>query len=731
MLNKELKQTIQRAYSQFLEQKSLKPRYGQKLMIAEIAKSLAAVQVDEEGNRDSEPSICAVEAGTGTGKTVAYTIAAIPVAQQGEKTLIISTATVALQEQIVLKDLPEIRQQSGLSFNFCLAKGRGRYVCLTKLDHQVQSADDMQGTMELLAEEGYKLELDTSKQPIFQEMLNRLATGKWDGDRDNWHQPVDDEIWRAVTTDHHQCTNRRCEFFNQCAFFKAREALGKVDVVVTNHDLVLADLALGGGAVLPAPNDAIYIFDEGHHLPDKAVNHFSHVARMKATSQWLDSLAKQLAKWLQQHALPGETGRLMEKVGLLAPELQQILDESYHVLVQLLTQQAASNNSLSSSQNRGPKASTSQQNGQELTINYRFPMGIVPELIKNKAEQLKQQFSQLTDVLDQIAELLKEAIDGKLTGVDKPEAEQWYPVVGVHLTRATANLALWQSYATTDSENSPPWARWLKGVDIGGRLEVEIASSPILAAETLRQSLWNRAYAVVVTSATLTALGKFDRFRMRSGIPKNSTTLVVPSPFNYAVAGQLVVPAMTSGPKDQQGHTDEIIQLLPGLLNQYVASLVLFASRKQMLAVYYGLTEKERKLVLVQGDLAKHEIIKRHKQAIDNKQSSVIFGLASFAEGIDLPGMYCQHVIIAKIPFATPDDPIESALAEWFENQGRNAFMEITIPDAAVKLVQACGRLLRTEADHGRVTLLDRRVVTQRYGAMLLNSLPPFTQVIE
>ncbi|MCX4028518.1 ATP-dependent DNA helicase DinG [Spartinivicinus marinus] len=728
MLNKELKQTIQRAYSQFLEQQSLKPRYGQKLMIAEIAKSLAAVQVDDEGNRESDPAVCAVEAGTGTGKTVAYAVAAIPIAQYSEKTLIVSTATVALQEQIVLKDLPQIRQQSGLSFNFCLAKGRGRYVCLTKLDHQVQSADDMQSTVELFAEVGYKVDLDNSKQPIFQDMLNRLATGKWDGDRDNWLQPVDDEVWRAVTTDHHQCTNRRCEFFNQCAFFKAREALGKVDVVVTNHDLVLADLALGGGAVLPAPKDAIYIFDEGHHLPDKAVNHFSHGARIKATGQWLDSLAKQLSKWLQQHALPGEIGRLMEKAGLLAPELQKLLDESYQLLAQLLTQQTANNQASSGYQKNKPTAGSQQQ---ELTINYRFPMGVIPELLKTQAEQLKQQFSQLTDVLDQVAELLKEAIDGKLTGVDKQEAEQWYPLVGVHLTRSMANLALWQSYAATDPTTSPPWARWLVGIDIGGRLEVEIASSPILAAETLRQSLWNRAHAAVITSATLTALGTFDRFRMRAGIPKNSATLVVPSPFDYATAGQLVVPAMKSGPKDQQGHTEEIIQQLPALVSKYSGNLVLFASRKQMLAVYYGLAEKDRRLVMMQGDLAKHEIIKRHKQAIDKKQPSVIFGLASFAEGIDLPGEYCQHVIIAKIPFATPDDPIESALAEWIENQGRNAFMEITIPDAAVKLVQACGRLLRTEADHGQVTLLDRRLVTQRYGAMLLNSLPPFMRVIE
>ena len=131
-------------------------------------------------------------------------------------------------------------------------------------------------------------------------------------------------------------------------------------------------------------------------------------------------------------------------------------------------------------------------------------------------------------------------------------------------------------------------------------------------------------------------------------------------------------------------------------------------------------------LVLMQGDYSKQEILRRHKQAIDDGQGSVIFGLASFAEGVDLPGDYCRHVVIAKIPFAVPDSPLEAALAEWVEAQGRNAFMEISVPDAALRLVQASGRLLRTEEDTGRITLMDRRILTKRYGRAILDSLPPF-----
>ena len=145
-----------------------------------------------------------------------------------------------------------------------------------------------------------------------------------------------------------------------------------------------------------------------------------------------------------------------------------------------------------------------------------------------------------------------------------------------------------------------------------------------------------------------------------------------------------------------------------------------------MLDVYEGVAGAMADRILMQGDYSKQEILRRHRERIDSGDGSVIFGLASFAEGVDLPGDYCRHVVIAKIPFAVPDSPLEAALAEWVESQGRNPFMEISVPDAALRLVQAAGRLLRTETDTGRVTLLDRRIVSKRYGRAILDSLPPF-----
>ena len=213
---------------------------------------------------------------------------------------------------------------------------------------------------------------------------------------------------------------------------------------------------------------------------------------------------------------------------------------------------------------------------------------------------------------------------------------------------------------------------------------------------------------------------------MHAGLPEAAHYNVVPSPFHYQEMASLVVPALDSDPSDPSAHTAAVIDWLNENVDLQEGSLVLFASRRQMLDTYDGITQELRDAVLMQDHFSKQELLKRHHVRIDAGDGSIIFGLASFSEGIDLPGAYCQHVVIAKIPFAVPDEPIEEALAEWVESQGGNAFMQISVPDAALRLVQASGRLLRSENDCGRISLLDRRIVNRRYGREMLESLPPY-----
>jgi ATP-dependent DNA helicase DinG len=260
--------------------------------------------------------------------------------------------------------------------------------------------------------------------------------------------------------------------------------------------------------------------------------------------------------------------------------------------------------------------------------------------------------------------------------------------------------------------------------------DIEVCASPVLPTELLQKNLWERCFAAVITSATLTALGKFDRLRQRTGMPSGSVCTVVPSPFHYAQCAQLVVPVTAVESNLVEQHTQSVVDFMHNEVSLQEATLVLFASRRQMLEVYQTVSSDVRAAVLLQDDYSKQQLLQLHRMRIDQKQPSIIFGLASFAEGVDLPGDYLRHVVIAKIPFAPPDDPVGKTLSDWVDAQGGNAFMQIQVADASLRLVQASGRLLRTESDTGRISILDRRLLTKRYGKMLLDSLPPYQRVL-
>lgn len=709
MLDKDVKKTIQQSYSQFLSARDLKPRYGQKMMIADIARTLGSIELDEEGIRQTQGHICVVEAGTGTGKTIAYLLATIPIAKALGKKVVVATATVALQEQIVFKDLPELKRNSELDFQFALAKGRGRYLCLSKLDRIL--SDFASEPMIPVIEEDWA-GIDEADMGLYQNMMQTLAQGKWDGDRDNWPEELEQTRWQRVTTDHRQCTGRRCSHVRNCSFFNAREAIDDVDCVVANHDLVLADLALGGGAILPAPEDTIYIFDEAHHLPDKALNHFASHTRVSSTSRWLGQGEGQWESIIEPMAEAVYFTQLAAEVPAALKHARQALDALYPQLEPFVEEM-----------------DTSQQR-----VRYRFPQGQVPEHLEAQAQTLKAAFAELASRLDKLNTEAGQLLEADHTPVPQVDLETVFALLGSWCARAEANLELWDSYANTKPKPNWPIARWINMLDFSGGKgagkDFELVSSPILAASTLKESLWSRCCGAVATSATLAALGSFERFRYRAGTPDDAHYGVVPSPFNFQQAAVLAVPPGAIEAGDAAAHTDSLLTLLPQILQPKEASLVLFASRRQMQEVYEHLPEEWRERILVQGTGSKQTLLDQHRERVKNSEGSVLFGLASFAEGLDLPGDQCNHVVIAKIPFAVPDDPVEAALAEWIEAQGGNAFMQITVPDAAIKLVQACGRLLRTETDTGRVTLLDKRIITKRYGKAILNSLPPFAREV-
>lgn len=702
MLADEVKDKIQSAYRQLLESRELTPRYGQRQMIAEIANTLAVLAVDD----DCEPPICVVEAGTGTGKTLAYVLAVLPLAQALGYKVVIATATVALQEQVVLKDIPEILLGSDLDFSYSLAKGRGRYLCLSKLDMLLKGNDSMQAMMDLYGEE-----LDdpgTGDLALYEKMLDELSAGNWQGDRDDWLEPIADSNWRPLTVDNAQCMGPKCSHFRNCCFYQARESMDKADCIVSNHDLVLSDLALGGGVILPDPEKCIYIFDEAHHLPFKSNNHFSSFSRIKATNAWLERSENIFQGLLKDDFIDGTEQQSLTR---LVRSTRESLDQSWILLEQTLQ----SLESIDSYENRAQHA---------------FKLGVVPDEIRELAANLASQFTRISAGLQGILDDLKLTMEEAADVRKQQLAEQWFPIIGSLGKRAGGNLELWLSYAASDPEGKAPCARWLTFNDNEAASDISLSSSPVLAADNLQLRLWQSCGGAVLTSATLSALGQFAMLQMRAGLPEHTHYLSIPSPFDFAAAASLVVPRMNCEPSDTEKHTEFIVKAIPDLLQKKSAALMLFSSRRQMNDVLQRLPADWRELILCQDDYQKAQLLKYHRQRVDKGEGSIIFGLSSFAEGVDLPGNYCTHVLIAKIPFAVPNDPIEMTLSEWIEQQGMNAFMTLAVPDAAFRLVQASGRLLRSETDIGQITLFDERIVNRRYGKTILDSMPPYRREI-
>ncbi len=695
-------------------------------MIGHIASFLGAIERDEEGLRLSDNNVIAIEAGTGTGKTVAYLLSVLSLAKSAGKKVVVATGTVALQGQLLDRDIPDVMAATGWDYKLALAKGRGRYLCPLRLQQCSETAKAQDAGL-FLFEDELAFQPDGQSAETLQAMDEALQVGSWDGDRDAWPEAVPAQTWQALTVDRNQCAGRRCRLISECCFFKARESLEGADCIVANHDLVMADLALGGGAILSAPEDTIYIFDEAHRLGDTALNHFASQCRLKATSQWLEQMQKTLKAMAMPFAeMPDIINRGTE-LGEIVMLARQLLQQATP-LFQTTLENSGSNES--------------KQNFGNSQVRYRYPQGVVDEACRTLSEDLTAVFVRLSSRMENLHGVLEEALENAHQPVPRVDIEQYFQVAGQWLGRANAATELWSAMAHPDPVGQPPMARWLSHEDNG---DIRLSVSPISAGLRLNELLWQRAYGAIATSATLRVLGDFERFKSDSGMASSTQCEVVAGAFDYANAGLLVIPDIGAEAGDARAHTQALIDHLPDLLYpqgkiesvepsgepSMGGVLVLFSSRRQMEELADAVADDLPWQLLVQGELSTAEIVSRHRATIDQGERSVIFGLASFAEGMDLPGAYCEHVIIAKLPFAVPDDPIQAALAEWVESKGGNAFREITLPDAALRLIQACGRLLRHEDDRGRVTILDRRLVSKSYGRQLLASLPPFKQIIE
>ncbi|MEZ9386193.1 ATP-dependent DNA helicase DinG [Vibrio lentus] len=690
MLTTKIQKSIRTSYQNLQDQlDNFVPRRAQNYLVAEIAKTLC-------GQYHKSNRMIVAEAGTGIGKSLAYLMATIPVAVLNNRKIVISTATVALQEQLVNKDLPLYRRLTDREFSFILAKGRQRYCCTEKL---AAACGVDGGQMAIFDSKPKKKDIEQ-----LQTMYRSLAQGKWDGDRDSWPKPIDNMIWQMIVSDKHSCNNSM-PTHRDCPFQKARSELDKVDVIIANHSLVMADADLGGGVILPEPENSIYIFDEAHHLPHVARDHSSAAASLKGAASWLERLNQSITK------LSGLADE--KRVGRFRNELQDSVQQLIPTLTQMSKQFDANH----------------FEDGL-----YRFEHGDLPEWLESESKDLKQLTQKTSQAVAKIADLIAERVkDGELSA---KLAEPALAEIGFYIQR-TENLAqVWRLMAEPKREKGAPLARWLElSKESEGDFVVNV--SPLEVGWQLDQQIWSRCVGAVLVSATMRALNSFSFFCHQAGISQKEEDgvqfLALASPFDYQNQAELIVPAMKYEPQAPQ-FTEYLIEILPKVIEDNKANLVLFSSYWQMNKVAEALATdfvKKSWALQVQGDTSRTEILKKHKKLIDQGKTSVLFGTGSFSEGLDLPGELLENLIITKIPFGVPTSPVEQAHSEYIESRGGNPFMQITVPEASKKLIQSVGRLLRKERDSGKVTILDRRIVTKRYGKSLLDSLPPFKRTIK
>lgn len=642
------------------------PRPGQQKMAKAVAEA-----IDKEHH-------LAVQAGTGTGKSLAYLIPSIAAAMDSDYPVIVSTATIALQRQLVERDLPRLAKalepELPRPLEFAIQKGRGNYVCLNK----VQNAQTDSGVEE--AEESL---LDPSQLSATGAQVARLhewAGETEDGDRDNLPQGVSDRAWRQVSVSSRECLGAtRCPFGEQCFAERARAHAADADVVVTNHALLAID-ALVDAPVLPE-HDTV-IVDEAHELEDRITS----VATAELSPTAIAVLAKRAAKLAVSGA--DATGDELAEAGDRWTEA-------------LKAEAMASRN------------------------NDRFGTGIEGRWT-GVPEALQVPLAALRDAAWKTNRQVSGIPASEFANDSKKAAERLAVIVATEELNDTCVRIL---NASRVGEGTSADAEDLLGEDViwytadsGPRAPKHVVRvAPLSVADLLRQRLFGRN-TVILTSATLALGGKFTAMLSRWGLPKNTPTLDAGTPFDARTHGILYV-ARHLPPPGRDGASDASVDETARLINAAGGrTLGLFSSRRAAEDMAEQLRTVVPYEILLQGEDSMSTLVEKFRK----NQSACLFGTLGLWQGVDVPGKSLSLVVIDRIPFPRPDDPLQQARQEAADQRGGSGFMEVAANHAALLMAQGAGRLLRSVDDRGVVAVLDQRLATKRYGSYIRRSMPDF-----
>jgi len=608
-----------------------------------------------------------VEAGTGTGKTLAYLM---PVIQSGKR-VIISTGTKNLQEQLFYKDVPFLEQalygQTSGRLSVCYMKGRNNYLCRKKL-------------------------YDLTGQPVlsgFEEIEQYRAIAAWEkttgtGDRAELAElPEASLLWHKLDARADACIGQKCSEWERCFITEMRRKAMESDIIIVNHHLFFADLAIklqaeGAPDAGILPDAAAVIFDEAHELEDVAGSYFG----ISVSNLRVEELARDVENSLQHHhlmsaSLSGALGSLRERsqffFSLLPPGEGRFAFETRREFL--------------------------EENGDEFV-------------------SMNQAFTRLAGELEGLPQKPEEVF-----GFVR-RAQELRVQLGFALESEDRNTVFW--IERRGRGYSPRGQRGGEKTAAPGRQHVFLQATPIDVGPILRECLWSKLECAVLTSATLAVGGGFEYIRQRLGL-EHARETVLPSHFDYQSQALLYVPPDLPDPRAPQ-FTAKAAERIRKLLEiTRGRAFVLFTSYAQMNDVYHRLLGEVEFPVLLQGDAPKSALLEEFRLT----PNAVLFATSSFWQGVDVQGEQLSCVIIDRLPFAVPSDPVVAARVKAIDADGGNAFFQYQVPAAVITLKQGFGRLIRSLHDRGLLVLLDNRILKKQYGRVFVESLPSYKRTTD
>ena len=639
-----------------------------------------------------------IEAGTGTGKTLAYLIPAIKWAVVNKKKVIIATNTINLQEQLLLKDIPLAKSIIKEEFSYVLVKGRSNYLCKRFFN-------------ELSI--GRSIDIETFSMEAREQIEYILKWGNKtkSGDKAELPFEVYPDVWELVQSTTELCLGKKCPYRKECFFMKTRMEKMEADILISNHHVFFADLNVRAetdfdSEYLILPRYDMVIFDEAHNIESVARSYFSVEVSKISFTRLLNRIYQKKNK------------RKKEKSALI--RVEDTIDEKdledgqqYIYLLNTLKEE------ISILQNIGDEYFDEIRKIYETNTDASIRKSL------NNFEMTKSRFLEtLRDKKDIFQSKLADFLTLMMSfnNVIDEEKEKNPEVINFnnHLKMFKAYIDNFKFINSFEDDNYIYW------LDINSkRTNVLLTATPLNIAEKLSTVLFDNLDRLIFASATIVANGNFDYFKKSLGLDEEDCIeCIIKSPFNYDEQMSVYIPTDIQDSENINAFvTDASKFILDILLKTNGKAFILFTSYTMLNQIYYSVSKKlinKGFEVFLHGDKPRSQLIKEFKEA----ENPILFGTTSFWEGVDVQGENLSNVIITKLPFLVPTDPVVSAISKKIEEDGGNSFTDFQLPEAIIKFKQGVGRLIRKKTDSGNIFILDSRILKKRYGSLFINALP-------